>query len=139
MRLPPVIRRAVIAHALRDRPRECCGLLVGRGGRVEFSVAMANVARGISRFEIDPAGHIALRRVLRSMTPPLEIVGVYHSHPRGPAVPSATDAAEAWYPEWLHVVVGLAGRRPEVGVFRIARSVSSVTERRGGRGPAPKT
>ena len=125
-RLPPAVRRAVVAHALRDRPRECCGLLVGRHGRVEFAVATANLASGQSRFEVDPTEHITLRRALRRLTPPLEIVGVYHSHPTGPAVPSAADIDEAWYPDWLHVIISLAGPRPVVGAFRIRRDLRAA-------------
>jgi proteasome lid subunit RPN8/RPN11 len=53
--------------------------------------------------------------------PRLAIIGVYHSHPNGPATPSETDIAEARYPDWLHLIVGLGGSRPNIGVFRIAR------------------
>lgn len=113
--------RAVVLHARRARPREACGLLVGAGARVAFAVPIRNIARGRTRFRLDPAEHIALRRVLRAVTPAVEILGVYHSHPRGAARPSDTDVAEALYPTWVHLIVGLAGRTPAVRAFRIAR------------------
>jgi proteasome lid subunit RPN8/RPN11 len=114
------VRDAIVAHARRDAPRECCGLLIGRGRRVDLALPMANVARsGRTRFQVDPAEHIAVRRVLRHVTPTLEIVGLYHSHPEGPAVPSARDIAEAHYPDWLFVVVGRGGRT--VRAYRIQR------------------
>ena len=50
-------------QARRERPRECCGLLVGRGRRVEFAVAMTNVDRTRHGFASDDAAHIELRRV----------------------------------------------------------------------------
>ena len=38
--------------------------------------------------------------------------------PRGRARPSRRDVAEAMYPDWIHVIIGLAGRTPEVRAFR---------------------
>lgn len=113
--------RAVVLHARRARPREACGLLVGAGARVAFAVPIRNLARGRTRYRLDPAEHIALRRVLRAVTPAAQILGVYHSHPRGAAQPSDTDVAEALYPDWVHLIVGLAGRTPVVRAFRITR------------------
>ena len=37
-------------------------------------------------------------------------VGFYHSHPRSAATPSATDRAEASYPDHLYLIVSLAAR-----------------------------
>jgi proteasome lid subunit RPN8/RPN11 len=115
--------RVMLDHARRERPRECCGLLVGTAGRVTAAVPMRNLARGRTRYRVDPAGHIALQRVLRVIEPKASILGVYHSHPNGPATPSETDIAEALYPDWIHVIVGLRGRRPETRGFAIARGV----------------
>lgn len=121
------------AHARREAPRECCGLLVGRGARVAFALPMANThARPRAAFRLDPADHITIRRVLRRFAPPLEIVGVYHSHPAGGTRPSPRDLAEAHYPDWLFVIVGARGRA--VSVFRLgggrARRVSVRWTRR---------
>ncbi len=112
---------AVVLHARRAKPREACGLLVGAGRRVAFAMPIRNIARGRTRFRLDPAEHIALRRVLRAVSPAVGILGVYHSHPRGAAWPSATDVAEALYPDWVHLIVGLAGRTSVVRAFRIRR------------------
>lgn len=121
VRLSAAAARTMLDHARRERPRECCGLLVGAGGRVSVAVPMRNLARGRTRYRVDPAGHFALRRVLRAIAPETSIVGVYHSHPRGPAAPSETDVAEALYPDWIHIIVGLQGRRPETRGFAIIR------------------
>jgi proteasome lid subunit RPN8/RPN11 len=113
--------RAVIEHARRARPRESCGVLVGRDAHVAFAIPMKNVARGRTRYQLDPAEHIALRRVLRELTPAIGIVGVYHSHPRGSAWPSRTDVAQALYPGWIHLIVGLSGNRAAARAFAIER------------------
>jgi proteasome lid subunit RPN8/RPN11 len=128
--LPAGVRRAIVAHARHERPRECCGLLVGRGRRVAFAVAATNVETGDTRFRLDDREHIQLRRVLRSFHPSLEILGVYHSHPRGEAQPSATDVAEAAYPSWLHVIVGLKRNPATIAAFRLRHGrVRKVTLR----------
>lgn len=132
--LPLDVRRAIVAHARRDRPRECCGLLVGRGRRVAFAVAATNVDASETRFRLDDREHVTLRRALRAFRPPLDIVGVYHSHPAGEAWPSETDIAEAAYPTWLYLIVGLKTTRATVGAFRLRNGrVRRVTLRASGR------
>ena len=116
--LPAAARRAILTHARRASPRECCGFLIGAGRRVHFTVPMRNVARGRTRYRIDPAAHIRLLRVLRAFFPPMGILGVYHSHPAGPARPSPLDLAQAHYASWVHIIVGLGGR-PALKAFRI--------------------
>jgi proteasome lid subunit RPN8/RPN11 len=119
--LPEGVRRSLVAHARRERPRECCGLLLGHGARVQFALPMRNVADDAQRhYALDPRQHIDIRRALRGLVPALEIVGVYHSHPAGRAEPSPTDIVEACYPEWVHVIVGLGAARQSVRAFHLA-------------------
>lgn len=117
--VPANVRRAMVSHARRDAPRECCGLLVGRGHVVIGVVAMQNVARGNSRFRFDDREHIFMRRMLRRFQPPLEILGMYHSHPVGPSTPSVTDLAESHYPDWAYLIVNLASARTSIRGFLI--------------------
>lgn len=84
----------LIAEATRAAPHECCGLLLGRGDRIEQAVPATNVhPQPSSHFEIDPAALIAAHRDERQGG--RQVVGYYHSHPRGDATPSATDRAHA--------------------------------------------
>ena len=110
---------SLIAHAREESPRECCGLLLGRGDEVAEVRRARNVASSPAmRFVIDPKDHIDARRDGRSCG--LAILGFYHSHPRGAAVPSATDVAEAAYPGSVYAIIGLGGEVPEVRVFEFA-------------------
>ena len=77
------------AEARAAFPRECCGLIEGtrEAGRVLGAVALhptANLSAPPDGFEIDPAAHLRLSPVVRAAG--REIVGCYHSHPRGQAV-----------------------------------------------------
>ncbi len=139
---PAEVRRAIVAHARRERPNECCGLLLGAGRHVRYALPMRNVAASPTRYRIDDAAHIKLRRLLREIEPPLSIVGVYHSHPGGGGAASPTDIQEAMYPDWLYVIVGLkprlsvGGRAPEMRAFQITNGratpvgIAWVTRRR---------
>ena len=131
VRLSAAAVRTMLDHARREQPRECCGLLVGARGGVTLAVPMRNLARGRTRYRVDPAGHVALQRVLRVIEPEWAIIGVYHSHPRGPAAPSETDVAEALYPDWVYVIIGFAGGRPAIRAFTIVRGKSSCADRPG--------
>jgi proteasome lid subunit RPN8/RPN11 len=48
------------------------------------------------------------------------LVGIYHSHPAGAALPSAADVAEATWPDVAYVIIGLgAAGEPEVRAWRL--------------------
>ena len=117
--VPRAVRHAIVEHARRDQPMECCGFIVGSSSRAMFVVPMANAQKSRVRYRIDDRSHIELRRTLREIRPSVSIIGVYHSHPAGYAWPSDTDIAEAMYPDWTHLIVGLRGRRPVLRGFRI--------------------
>jgi desampylase len=109
----PGVIAAVVRHARAEAPRECCGILVGAGDRIDEAVAARNIAdRPATRFLIDPKDHLAALKAARRRG--LDVVGFYHSHPRSPADPSATDLSEASYPNHLFLIVGLGGRGADV-------------------------
>jgi proteasome lid subunit RPN8/RPN11 len=84
----------LLAEAALAAPNECCGLLLGRSGRVLEARPASNIAPDPSRhFEIDPAALLAAHRAARSGGP--ELLGYYHSHPQGHPLPSATDCEHA--------------------------------------------
>ena len=121
--LPPIeVRRRVLdgvaAHAIAEAPLECCGLLVGTASRIDESVPTTNVEASQVRFRVDPRQHLELRRTLHGTD--RAIVGSYHSHPASRPVPSPSDIAEAYYPEFVYVIVSLVTpESPEIRAFRI--------------------
>jgi len=81
---------AMVAEAAQAAPDEACGLLLGEAGAITEARPAANVAFDPERqFEIDPQALIDAHRAERGGGPAL--IGYYHSHPSGPAEPSATD------------------------------------------------
>lgn len=95
----------LLGWARSSPAREVCGLLLGDdpdpggGVRVERRVRRAVLARNVAqrpetRYEIDPCALFDAHRAARSGADP--VIGVFHSHPRGPTRPSERDLAEAW-------------------------------------------
>lgn len=84
-----------ILSATGDTPdEEVCGLLLGTDYLIAGALPCRNVAADRRmRFEIDPAALIAAHRSARNGGP--SVIGHYHSHPNGLAVPSPRDAADA--------------------------------------------
>jgi len=80
----------LLEEAARASPLECCGLLHGKGERIDAASPAANVADDPARrFEIDPMALLTAHKAARAGGP--ELLGYYHSHPQGHPVPSATD------------------------------------------------
>jgi proteasome lid subunit RPN8/RPN11 len=136
LRLPRALADAMRRHAERDYPEECCGVLLGRvdlrdrdGIRVVVEVrACANARAGThDRYAIAPQELIAAQRETRERG--LAIVGFYHSHPDHPAEPSATDAAEAYWPECVYVIVSITqGKAGAMNAFQMAEAAFVVEE-----------
>jgi proteasome lid subunit RPN8/RPN11 len=84
----------LVAEAVRAAPDESCGLLLGTENWIEAAVPTRNVHPSPgTHFEIDPTALIAAHKAARAGGP--AIVGYWHSHPGGAAVPSAADRASA--------------------------------------------
>lgn len=115
LRIRSSVRDAMVAHARAERPRECCGLLLASDDLVDEAIPAWNAAESTVRFLIEPADHFAALRKAR--TTGRVVRGAYHSHPRGPSVPSPTDAAEHNDPSLLCVIVSLAEDPPSVAGF----------------------
>lgn len=105
----------MIAHAQREAPDECCGLLIGNGNRVTESHPARNKVASHNRFQINPADHFVAIRKARAAG--LQVLGAYHSHPASPALPSPSDLAEASEGAPVMVIVSLQAEQPELRAF----------------------
>jgi proteasome lid subunit RPN8/RPN11 len=96
------------SHVETCRPFEACGLLAGRDGFVERVFPVPNASQSPTRFRMDAAAQLSAFRDLEELG--LELLGIFHSHPRDNpddgavlAGPSETDVQEAAYPV-VHVI-----------------------------------
>ena len=115
----------VVAHARRDHPDECCGVIASRDGVATRIFEMENAERSPTGFTFDSAEWLGVYRQIDDADE--EPFVVYHSHTATEAYPSRTDvrwSATAGFPFWL-----LASTRSdddEVRAFTIADG--AVTE-----------
>ena len=119
-RLSAAMQRDLLHWAREESPREACGLLLGidrcaAGVEVHELVRARNLAHGTRSFEIDPGD--VVRADVEARRRGLALVGSWHSHPTGGAVPSASDLAALW-PRHLCVIVSPSAT-PSVRAWRV--------------------
>jgi len=108
----------IVEHARSAYPLEGCGLLAGNGNSATRFIPITNSLASATAYEMDPEELIGTLRSIRESGEIL--VAIYHSHPKGPARPSARDIGRAYYPEAAHLIVSLASpESPVVHGFRI--------------------
>ena len=108
--LPASIREAIVRHAVACYPLEACGLIAAdTAGNLRMAYPLTNAEASPTRFTLDAREHFGA--VCHAESRGWDIAGVFHSHPAGSAVPSATDIAQVHPADWVHFVVGL---RPSV-------------------------
>lgn len=107
-----------MAHSLRGRPNEACGLLGGTEDRVRMVLPMTNAAASPVRYALDPKEQLGAYRRLEDEG--LELAGVFHSHTRTEAYPSPTDVRLA-SEDVPYVIVSLAEEMPVIRAFRISK------------------
>ena len=108
-------------HAERTYPDECCGLILGYKNN-EYKIAVEvittenvwNTEKGNftedqenstrRRYAISPQVMLQTQKV--AINHNLNIIGIYHSHPDYPAIPSEWDRIYAW-PEYSYVILSL--------------------------------
>lgn len=115
----------MLAAAAAAAPDEACGLLFGRYGVIEEASLAPNIAANRrTRFEIDPAALFDAHR--RHREGRAQLLGCWHSHPEGPAVPSRHDRAGVGDMGWLWLIVahgGIHGFRPTATGFDVVALV----------------
>ena len=120
MRIRRAVIDAIVEHARREQPLECCGLLIGRGDEVLEIWPARNLRHSAVSYLVAPEDHFAALKSARGAG--RDVLGAYHSHPRSPAVPSRTDIREAGDPDFLYLIVSLRRPEAEIGAFRIRDS-----------------
>jgi [CysO sulfur-carrier protein]-S-L-cysteine hydrolase len=131
----------LVKTATTALPNECCGLLLGKrnGGVVNEVIILPNVAQQpTTHFEIEP---LALLKTFQRMEREnLVWLGVFHSHPRTPPIPSSADIgmAEIHYPQVIQLIISLQHRQPRLKAWSITQDgVNDVPILVGNQQPEP--
>ena len=110
----------LLSHLQACYPQEGCGLLAGNEatGVVTAVYPIENSLHSPTAYRMDPTQQVQAMLALEERG--WQMLAIYHSHPQGPELPSATDVALAMYPEALHIIVSLQDHAaPMVRTFRI--------------------
>ncbi len=105
IRIPKSIYSEMIAHARQVWPLECCGILAGKESLVQKAFALENAEKSPVRFSIAPQDQ--LKVFLEMDKDSMEMLAIYHSHPRTIPFPSETDVAMNAYPELTSIIISL--------------------------------
>lgn len=121
LELPSTLRADIVSHAREGAPEEVVGVLAGTRGEDTSTVERVYTAENAaetpeSRYEIAPTEELDLLERIEDAG--FDVVGFYHSHPRGPARPSETDARLAAWPGHSYVIVSLADDEATLGSWR---------------------
>ena len=109
--IPAAVTDELLAHARSELPNEACGLLAGdlaSGSATAYYPARNSEASPL-RYNVHPDDLV--RIVFAIEDAGQDLVAIFHSHTRSPAVPSATDRRAAQYPDAFYVLATLADPR----------------------------
>jgi proteasome lid subunit RPN8/RPN11 len=113
--IPAHLRDGLIAHAQREAPRECCGILAGVDGAVDTVYLCRNVASKPDRdYRVDTRDQRAAFQSIVDRGK--ELLGFYHSHPASGTALSMSDRAHAYYHDVAIVIVSLASDPPDIAI-----------------------
>jgi [CysO sulfur-carrier protein]-S-L-cysteine hydrolase len=108
----------IISHCKREFPLEACGILAGKGDKIDIVYAMKNTDRDAVSYFMEPQEQLNTMKDIRKKG--LEMLGIYHSHSFSRAYPSKKDVELAFYPEVSYVIISLKDRdNLEISSFKI--------------------
>ena len=114
------IVKEIIAHALQEDPRECCGILAGNDNLITHIFKLTNVEADPDKYWMDPKEQIQTFEEIDRLN--LEFLGIYHSHPHSSPSPSPVDIMRAFYPTIAFFIISLLDReKPELRSFEIVK------------------
>ncbi len=115
------LKKEIEQHAESTYPYECCGFVLGdaQSRTVQEVYLLENAKEGDQRrrFEIDPLDYIKVEQ--HALQQGTSLLGVYHSHPDHPSVPSEHDLKQA-FPNFSYLIVSVEkGRSKRTQSWRL--------------------
>ena len=116
LKIPQSSKEIMIKQSLNELPDECCGLLLGKNGKIRRTLPMRNTEPSPETYFMDPSQQV---EVFTDMEEKGEkLVGIYHSHPKGPSTPSGADLKMAFHQDAVYIIISLENRnKPVLSAF----------------------
>ena len=107
----------MIAHAEETFPYECVGFFYGienaENRQILVALGVKNNKKGDQRrrFEVDPHDYLYAEQFAEKNG--LTLLGIYHSHPNHPAIPSEHDLKQA-VPYFSYIIISVLEGRTDI-------------------------
>jgi proteasome lid subunit RPN8/RPN11 len=131
IKLTPQNLQTIYSHAETTYPEECCGIIFGHHGDDGKTVVEIKPTENVwsaeaaldflddqiiyekkRRYAIAPQVMLQAQKAARTRS--IDIIGIYHSHPDYPAIPSEFDRQCAWQ-EYSYIIVSVQnGKAAEI-------------------------
>jgi proteasome lid subunit RPN8/RPN11 len=114
MKIEQQAKQIMTEDALKTFPDECCGFVFGvekRDDRLITDIQIVNNAKEGDKkrlFEISAKDYLKAEQYAEKNN--LQLLGVYHSHPDHPAVPSEHDRVAA-QPRFSYIIISVLNKR----------------------------
>jgi [CysO sulfur-carrier protein]-S-L-cysteine hydrolase len=106
LQIKPQHWNEMISNVQEKFPEEACGLLIGLIGAENYQVEevypTTNQFHSATRYQIEPVELLHVFNVMEEKQ--MDLVAIYHSHPKGPNTLSQTDIEKAYYPEAIYLL-----------------------------------
>src|SRR5882724_5152916 len=116
VQVEPNAKKLMTGDAVKAFPDEGCGFLFGtedqNGDRIVSDLLVVNNSKEGDkrrRFEISPSDYLAAEQYAEDNK--LTLLGVYHSHPNHPAIPSEHDRVAA-QPYFSYIIISVLDQKP---------------------------
>jgi proteasome lid subunit RPN8/RPN11 len=116
LKIPQSSKEIMIKQSLNELPDECCGLLLGKNGKIRRTLPMKNIDPSPDSYFMDPLQQVEIFTEMEKRGE--QLIGIYHSHPKGPSIPSGADLKMAFHQDTLYIIISLENRNsPEMSAF----------------------
>jgi proteasome lid subunit RPN8/RPN11 len=102
MQISSVLRKQIVDHLEACLPEEGCGILAGPPGVCTTAFMITNDHHSPVSFQMNPQEQLHAFLQLEELG--LELNAIFHSHPRGPQIPSHTDVEAFAYPGAISLI-----------------------------------
>lgn len=105
------VHKRLLAEAQEAFPYEYSAMLIGRGAAITDHIPMTSPTMDMHTFSWDGTAFLRALSIIRKAN--LQWLGILHTHPHTPPLPSLSDCNGWHYPSLSYWIVSLALSEPE--------------------------
>ena len=127
LRIPKTIYQKMLDHAEREWPLECCGILSGKEKTAQKAFELKNTEDSPVVYSMSPQEQMEVFEEMEKES--MEMIAIYHSHPKTIPFPSETDVRLTFYPDVSSVIISLKEKEnPVMKAFQISKEAIYLEE-----------